>query len=119
LSGYQSGYKHKKLNGKNCTMKDFEKGQFEVDSMKFAEKAANQIMDFKDYFKHYNKITFVKSLLPLFKLKIYDHKRMMAKLQVSTIRLEPRANVEQYRFNLQKIYNWKCKDSEKADFINV
>jgi len=120
LSGYQhNSGKQKRINGKKMSIKSFEKGNFEVENIKFAEKAANQIMDFKDYFKCYNRVTFVKSILPLFKLKTYDHKRMMYKLKVSTIRLEPRANVEQYRFNLQKIYNWKCKDNDKADFINV
>lgn len=119
LSGKCGGVSRKQVGTKRVTIKDFEKGDFEIDNLKFAEKAASQIMDFKDYFRGYNTVTFVRSLLPLFKLKTYDHKRMMAKVKSSTIRLEPRANVEQYRFNLQKIYNWKCKDSDKADFINV
>lgn len=107
------------INGKKIYAKDFENGKLKIGNTSQAYINARKIVDFKDYYSGYNRTGFVGAVLPLFSIKIYDHKRMMQKLKVSSIKLDDCSNVDQYRLLLQKIYNWKSSPNDRADFINV
>lgn len=118
LSGVSRGHNNV-VNGVKMHNKDFEKGNLRIKNATKAYINARKIMDFKEFYSGFTRTTFASALLPLFDNKVYDHKRMLAKLKVSPIRLDDCSNVEQYRLLLQKIYNWKARPDDRADFINV
>lgn len=119
LTGLQRGETFNRDGGVNVTTKDFQSGNLSLGNVHQAYPMARKILDFKDYYDGFNSPTFVGALLPILKKKIYDHKRMIQKLKSSGIHLVKCGTQEQYRLLLQKIYNYKVKPEEKADFFNI
>lgn len=121
FSGGTDGYKKVKEGTKNSAINDFVNGNMQVGKQGVAKAYINarKIMQFKDYYSGFHNRTFITSVLPLFELSIYDHKRMLHKLKTSPIHLEHRRESKQYRALLQEIYNWKAAKDDRSDFINV
>lgn len=105
--------------GVSINQKDFESGNFKARNIHQAYPLARKIMDFKEYFTGFASPTFVGAIIPILKKKSYDHKRMIHKLNTSGIHLIKCGNQEQYRMLLQKIYNYKVSNEQRADFFNL
>lgn len=120
VTGYDRGYQRKTNGGLCMKSKDFENGDLQLGNITKAYINARKVLQFKDYYSGFNRITFVNAITPLFdKKNIYDHARMLQKLKVSPIKLENRSSVSQYRYLIQQIYNWKAGKDDRSDFINI
>lgn len=119
LTGYEKGESTKRLDGKRISSKDFVSGKMKIQNAHQAYPLARKIMDFKEYYHGYNSPTFIGALLPILKKKSYDHKRMLQKLRVSGLHIVKCGTQEQYRILLQKIYNYKVRPEDRADFFNL
>lgn len=118
LTGFDRGTTNI-VEGKKMFSKDFQNGTLRLRNTTKSYIVARKLMDYKEFYAGFKRSTFVSSILPLFDNRVYDHKRMLLKLKISPIRLDHCTNVEQYRLLLQKIYNWKARPDDRADFINV
>jgi len=111
-------YKSDKQSGMHESAKDFETGNLQSAGLAKAYANAKKIMDFKAFYEGFNRNTFVTAVLPLLNSDIYKHSRMIQKLKICPTRLQHCANVKQYRYLLQEIYNYKSRD-DRADFVNI
>jgi hypothetical protein len=103
-----------KAESKKVSINDFKHGRFEVYSVELAEKMVKRINDFAPYFDGYNRTTFVRAMIGIFRAKGYSHKRMMTKVAYQHTKLQAQSNVGQYRDMLEEIYNYRA--SAKISF---
>lgn len=113
LSGL-SNVKQENVAGLRSTSKYFEEGKFFIPNLKKSYNNANKLLDFKPYYKNFNRGVFVSCMLPLFDSKVYNHDEMIKKLKLYPTQLVDCVNVEQYRSILEEIYN--RRRSEKVSF---
>ena len=97
-------------------MKDFEEGKLFVPDLKKSYRVARKLMDFKIFYKNFNRGTFVSAIAPIFDLGKYNHNEMIKKMQKCPIKLQDCLNVEQYRLLFEDIWNWRRKDQNKVSF---
>lgn len=102
---------------KHAGKESFQAGKFEVESVRTAEKWANQILQLKPYFeKGFNKSQFVRAILTImekkreFKFEEFLHK---VKLRPTSIKLcgDKRAYCEM----IEEIYNYRRKNEDKLN----
>lgn len=127
LSGLHSGSMAKKHSTKSMIEKGigksgyainkFSNGGFKVQDYELARKNANQLLDFKPYYEGFKRGIFIKSILPIFKLDYYNHKKMIKKLSSNPRSMKNCTNVIQYREMIEDIYNFRS--SEKVSFKYV
>jgi hypothetical protein len=91
-------------------MKGFQNGEFKVKNLETAYDNAEKIMMVKPYYEGYNRATFVKTLITLFKNKNYSHAEMLSKLANNPSALTHCANVSQYKLLLEEIYNFRRRE---------
>jgi hypothetical protein len=119
LTGKQRGGQRLRRDGSRFDSKDFENGDFELNSVSQAYTTGRRICDFKEFYKEYYNVTFINALISVMRKKGYDHKRMLQKLKSCPTRLGKCANVEQYKMLLQKIYNYHVSANEKVVLIDA
>jgi hypothetical protein len=120
LTGLQAGQKNSGFGKGNMKMKEFEEGRFIIPDLNKSYTLAHRIMEFKDLYSGFSRSAFVGAIMPLLGLKTYNHKRMLHKMKVSGIKIPDKIdNIEQFRYHLQKIYNWKAEAGDRVDFINI
>jgi hypothetical protein len=102
---------------KHPSTEQFQKGKFNIASVKTAEKWANHLLEIKPYFeKGYNKSNFVRAILTIaekkkgFKFDEFIHK---VKLRPGSIHLcgDKRA----YSVMIEDIYNYRRRENEKLN----
>ena len=106
--------KQESISGQRTTSKYFEEGKFFIPNLKKSYVNANKLLDFKPYYKNFNRGVFISCMLPLFDSKIYNHNEMIKKLKLYPTQMVDCVNTEQYRNVLEEIYN--RRRSEKVSF---
>lgn len=105
----------KMSNVESVQMKDFQEGKLVITDIQKAYKIAAKIMDFKPYYPGFNRRSFVSAVIPLFGYKHYNHKEMIHKME-GPIKIEDRANVSDYREQLEEIFNYRRQKENKVSF---
>lgn len=95
----------------------FRTGTFKVRDEKDAYKAAEQLQDFKKYTKEYMLSRFIRAFTSIRKVKGYNHKKMLHKLELYPMRRCPDART--YKEVLQEIYNKRTTKSERLMFVEL
>lgn len=113
LSGL-TNVKSEVVTGKKTQSKYFQEGKFFIPDLKKSYTHANKLLDFKPYYKNFNRGVFISCMIPLFDSKAYNHEEMIKKLKLYPSQLTDCVNVEQYRSLLEEIYN--RRRSEKVSF---
>ena len=88
---------------------DFKTGNFKVVNVALAIKRAEAMSGMKEYHQKYNSRAFTRALLRVFKIKGYDHKVFLGKLQYCAHMLQHSINTEACVENIEKIYNFNNK----------
>lgn len=114
----QSKGKDFKSGGQRGQLKDFEEGKFVMPNIDKSYQMARKVMDFKPHYKGFHKGTFVSALMGLFPNKVYNHKEMIYKCSIAPLNLalQDTNTVENYRLQLEDIYNWKRNKENKVSF---
>jgi hypothetical protein len=99
--------------------KDFKDGKFEITDIKKSYDNVAKIMEYKQFYKHYNNTWFVRTLIGLFRHPKFDHERMIKKIALQPTALVLCATVKQYKQLLQEIYNYKTRPDDRVDFTVV
>jgi hypothetical protein len=111
-----------KVNGENkqlvvdkvtMRMMGFQNGELNIPDLSKAYETAEKVLMFKPYYDGYNRSTFVRTLITLFKNENYVHGDMISKLANNPSALTHCANVTQYKFLLEDIFNFRRR--EKAN----
>ena len=94
----------------NMRMQGFQNGELEIPNLLKAYETAEKVLMFKPYYDGYNRSTFVRTLITLFKNENYVHAEMISKLANNPSALTHCANVTQYKFLLEDIFNFRRRE---------
>lgn len=87
----------------------FEEGTWKGKDFKLAQEWAEKIRLIKPYYIGYNKSTFVKTMITLFKNEKFDYSEFMHKVRLQPKALVDCANVEQQKMLIEEIYNYRSR----------
>jgi hypothetical protein len=87
----------------------FEHGTWLGGDFELAQDWADKIRTVKPYYKHYNRTTFVGTIISLFLNPSFDFNEFMDKLRLQPTALTDCANREQYKTLIEDIYNFRRK----------
>jgi hypothetical protein len=93
--------------------KDFKNGNFKINNLTLAKDNAGKILQVKPYYKGWNRVTFARALLMLFKFKEYNHSVFLKKLKYCSHMLQDKINASVYLSTIEEIYNF----NSKTDYI--
>jgi ParB/Sulfiredoxin domain len=113
------GHKDNKIAaGKSPLSKDFQEGRLKIPNLEKSYTWAKKIMDFKPYYPGFRKRGFVAAIMGLLTSKLYNHKEMLYKCEIApeSLRLKDTNTVEDYRMQLESVYNWKRAKENKVSF---
>lgn len=91
-------------------MMGFQNGELNIPDLSKAYETAEKVLMFKPYYDGYNRSTFVRTLITLFKNENYIHADMISKLANNPSALTHCANVTQYKFLLEDIFNFRRRE---------
>ena len=91
-------------------MMGFQNGELKITDLSKAYETAEKVLMFKPYYEGYNRSTFVRTLITLFKNENYVHADMISKLANNPSALTHCANVTQYKFLLEDIFNFRRRE---------
>jgi hypothetical protein len=94
----------------NMRMQGFQNGELNIPDLTKAYETAEKVLMFKPYYDGYNRATFVRTLITLFKNENYVHAEMISKLANNPSALTHCANVTQYKFLLEDIFNFRRRE---------
>lgn len=105
------GWRNETINGKTVSSKYFEHGYLSIPDIALSHKYAQQIIEIKPFYKGYNRTGFVQTMISLFKNKDFSHDEFLRKLgSVGAPKLEDCGKIEQYKFLIEDIYNFRRSD---------
>ena len=101
--------KYKLVNPELSKQESFEEGTWKGKDFKLAQEWAEKIRLIKPYYIGYNKSTFVKTMITLFKNEKFDYSEFMHKVRLQPKALVDCANVEQQKMLIEEIYNYRSR----------
>lgn len=89
----------------NSNFKSFQEGGFLIKNYNNAVEMANNIMMVKPYYEGYYRLTFVRAMIGVMKVKEYNHSKFIQKLSKQNGLMKNCLNVGQYKLMIEEIYN--------------
>lgn len=102
---------------KHANKESFQKGKFEVASVKRAEEWANYLLSLKPYFeKGYNKSQFVRAILTIMeKKREFDFKKFFHKVQLRPSKIFLCGDKRAYSVMIEELYNYRTPEDDKLN----
>jgi hypothetical protein len=91
-------------------------GNFKIKDFDVAVQQAKQLQQIGKYFKHYKDYAFCIAMLSFFHNKDYDHKVFLRKLELQPTALKKQKEKEQYKREVESIYNFRTPNLHKIRF---
>lgn len=88
----------------------FEEGTWIGKDFDLAQDWANKIRMVGTYYEGYDRGSFISSFIPLLYNDKFDFSEFMHKLRLQPSALVDCSNVDQYRTNIEDIYNWRSRN---------
>lgn len=98
------------------TIKYFEQGDLVISDLEYSKECAEKIMMIKPYYEGFNRISFVRSMLGIFRIENYNHSQLLDRLKSSPTALQHCANVTQYKLLIEDIYNFRSREKVSLRF---
>lgn len=94
----------------------FQEGQLIIPDYDLSVENAEKILMIKEYYDGYNRITFVRAMIGLFKIKEYNHAKLLERLSKLPTALQHCANITQYKLLIEDIYNYRSRNKVSLRF---
>jgi hypothetical protein len=94
----------------------FNEGNLKIKSYEKAEKGAQMISEFSQFYKGYKRKSFVFAMMVIMKHPDYNHQEMLDKLALQQTKLVDCPSVESYISLLEDIYNYHRAKNKRAFF---
>ncbi len=91
-------------------------GKFKITDYEYARTLANNVYDYKKYFKHWNNRNFVLAIMYLVFGGVYNHSDMMNKMEKYDGLLKFQATVNDFILNIEEIYNYHMGAKSRVRF---
>lgn len=97
-------------------VKYFEQGDLVIPDWDYSLECAEKIMMIKPYYDGFNRISFVRAMLGVFRIEYYNHSQLLDRLKSSPTALQHCANVTQYKLLIEDIYNFRSREKVSLRF---
>jgi hypothetical protein len=105
------------FDGMKGLTKTFQEGNFRCKDIEKGYEMAEFVLEFKEFYGNYNRVSFVNALLSIFKNPKYQHDRMLTKLRnPMNQKISDCVNISVYKELLQQIYNFREPTERKIFF---
>jgi len=98
------------VKGVKSTAQNFEGGTWTGKDFNLAQDNADKLRAIGEYYKNYNKATFVGTMLQLFSNPNFSYNVFMAKLKSRPLSLKDAATREQCKLMVEDIYNYRSQN---------
>jgi len=97
-------------------VRSFEEGNLNIPNFQKSVETAKKIQQIKPYYDGYNRATFVRAMIGLFKIDHYSHQKMIDRLEANPTFMQHCSNVGQYKAMLEEIYNFRSRQKVTLRF---
>ena len=94
----------------------FQEGDLEIPDYDLAVENAEKIMMMKPYYDGFNRNTFVRAMIGIFKIDYFNHAKLLERLNANPTALQHCANVTQYKLLVEDIYNFRSREKVSLRF---
>ena len=94
----------------------FQEGDLEIPNYEKSIENAERIMKIKPYYEGFNRPTFVRAMIGIFRLEHYSHSKFIERLAANPTALQHCANVTQYKLLIEDIYNFRSRTKVSLRF---
>jgi len=98
------------------SLRFFQEGDLLIPNFEKSVENAEKIMMIKPYFIGFNRPTFVRAMIGIFKIQYYSHSRLIERLSANPTALQVCANVTQYKLLIEDIYNFRSREKVTLRF---
>ena len=98
---------HSTNNSGSIAVKYFEHGDLHIPDLNLSRKQADMILQIKPFYDGFNRATFVRAMIGLFRNPNFDFKTFIKKLEMQPKALGNRNNVGQFKELIEDIYNYR------------
>jgi hypothetical protein len=123
LTGRMSGKKGNDSRGEfttsssgRYTIKYFEQGDLIIPNYDYSVECAEKIMMVKPYYDGFNRPSFVRAMLGIFKVELYNHAKFIERLNANPTSLQHCANITQYKLMIEDVYNFRSREKVSLRF---
>jgi hypothetical protein len=92
------------------TARYFEEGKLKIKDYKKAQANAEKLLTVKPFYEGYNRLTFVRAMIGIFKIADYNHAQFLERLRSNPGMLTDCANVGHYKLLIEDIYNRRSRE---------
>lgn len=97
-------------------VKYFQEGNLQIPDYENSIENAQKIMMIKPYYDGFSRTIFVIAMLGIFRIEYYSHSRLIERLAANPTALQHCANVTQYKFMIEDIYNFRSREKVSLRF---
>lgn len=91
-------------------IKYFENGDLHIPDLNLSRKQADMILQIKPFYNGFNRQTFVRAMISLFRHPNFDFETFIKKLEMQPTALGHCNNVGQYKELIEDIYNYRSRN---------
>ncbi len=103
-------------NSGKYTIKYFEQGDLAIPNYDYSVECAEKIMMIKHHYDGYNKPTFVRAMLGIFRIEHYNHAKFIERLNANPNTMQHCVNITQYKLLIEEIYNFRSREKVSLRF---
>ena len=94
----------------------FQEGALIIPNYEKSIEYAERIMVIRSYYDGFNRPTFVRAIVGVFKIDYFDFDKFILKLKNNRMSLQHCTNVTQYKLMIEEIYNYRSRDKVSLRF---
>lgn len=99
-----------KTNVRGCyAVRYFQEGDLVIPNYEKSIENANKILMIKPFYEGFNRTSFVRAMIGVFKIEEYSHDVFLKRLKSNPMALVHCNNVTQYKELIEKIYNFRSR----------
>jgi hypothetical protein len=115
-SGISSELKSETNQRGYFTIRYFQEGDLVIPDYDKAVDNAKKILMIKPYYSGFNRSTFVRAMIGIFRIENYSHDQFIKKLSDNQTMMKHCANVGQYKLLIEEIYNYRSREKISLRF---
>lgn len=101
---------HSTNNSGSIAIKYFENGDLYIPDLSLSKKQAEMILQVKTFYEGFNRATFVRAMIGLFRNPNFDFSTFIKRLEMQPTALVHCSNVGQYKELIEEIYNYRSRN---------
>lgn len=94
----------------------FQEGDLVIPDYEKSVANAEKIMRIKPFYNGFNRATFVRAMIGIFRIEFYSHSKLLGKIAANPTAIQHCSNVTQYKLMIEDIYNFRSREKVSLRF---